>query len=243
MVKVLIGNKDIQKDINNFQFLKDNNEYEIITSNSGIETINKCKTISPEIIIINSNFLDMAYTEVIDKISNLPSEYDKCNLILTVDNPSDKMLLRNTSIIYRVFDTPFNEIDEKKAEETINSLKVKFETPNLTLKELRTILLKLGINTYSNGSQYLISAIFKCYYYPEKFTTLDNIYKIVADEYDVSKEQVKDAIRHTIDTLNTSYNTDSNNLYLKIFESSQNISSKVFLQKFVDYLHIIKSKN
>lgn len=239
MVKVLIGNKDIQTDINNFQFLKDNNEYEIITTNSGKETINKCKTINPEIIILKSNFLDMAYTEVIDKISNLPSEYDKCNLILTVDKPEDKMCLNNTSIVYKIFDIP---IDENNAKETLNSLKVKFETPRLTLRELRIILLNLGINIYSIGSQYLISAIFKCYYYPEKFITLDNIYKIVADEYDASSEQVKNAIRHTIDTLNTS-NIADKDLYSNIFSTTKNISSKIFLQKFVNYLHIVKSKN
>lgn len=239
MVKILIGNKDIQTDLKDFQFLKDNNEYEIITSNSGIETINKCKTISPSIIILNSNMGDMSYTDIIDKLSNLPSEFDKCNLILTVDNPKDKLLLSNTSIIYRVFETP---IGEKNAKEIITNLKNKFEIPNLTFRELKTILLHLGINTYSKGSQYLMSAIFKCYYYPEKFTTLDNIYKIVADESNVSKENVKDSIRHTIDTFNTSYNINSNSLYYEIFQDTQNISSKLFLQKFVDYLYKVKSK-
>lgn len=240
MVKVLIGNKNIQKGIRNFQFLQENNEFEIVTSNSGIETINKCKIIEPAIIILNSNLPDMTYTDVINRISNLPCELDKCNLILTVDNSQDKMLLSNTSIIYRVFDKNF---DEKTMKETLNVLKSKFETPTLTIRELKSILLSLGINTYSIGSQYLISAIFKCYYYPESFVTLDNVYKIVADEYNVSNEQIKNSIRHTIDTFNSSYNLSNKALYLKIFESEKNVSPKRFIQMLVDYLNRIKSKD
>lgn len=240
MVRVLIGNNDIQKELKYFQFLKNNNEYEIITTHSGKETINKCIETNPAIIILNSNFSDMVYTDVIDRISSLPSEYNKCNLILTVNKPEDKILLSNTSIIYRIFD---NSLNEHIAKETINLLKAKFETPYLPLKELKSMLLSLGINTYSIGSQYLVSAIFKCYYQPEDFITLDNIYTIVAREYDVSKEQIKNSIRHIIDTFNNSYNIMNETLYLKIFENTRDISPKLFIQKFVDYLHITKSKN
>lgn len=240
MVKVLIGNKNIQKGIKNFQFLQESNEFEVVTSSSATEIINKCQVIEPAIIVLNSNLPDMVYTEVIDRISNLPNEFNKCNLILTIDKPEDKLLLSNTSIIYRVFD---NNSDEKIARETINTLKAKFEIPALTIKELRNILLSLGINTYSIGSQYLISVIFKCYYYPENFVTLDNVYKLVADEYHISNEQIKNSIRHTIDTFNRSYNLSNKSLYLKIFENEKDISPKRFIQMLVNYLNKIKSKD
>ena len=240
MLKVLIGNKNIKKDMKNYQFIKDDPNYEIITSNSGVETIKKCVSTNPEIIILNSSFSDMHYTDVIDKISCLPNENDKCNLILTINNREDKLSLSNTSIIYRIFEKPVNLCEAK---ETMTFLKTKFELPNLSLKELKSILLDLGIPTYSLGSQFLISTIFKCYYHPETFVTLDNIYKIVANEFDVSKEQVKNSIRHIIDTFNKSYNIINEKLYFKIFGNAQNISPKQFLQRFINYLQIEKSKN
>ncbi len=240
MVKVLIGNKDIQKDLKKYQFLIDSNEYEIITSNSGIDTINKCIETNPSIIILNSNFSDIAYTDVIDKISNLPSEYDKCNLILTVNNSKDKLLLSNTSIIYKIFERPVNQDDAKQ---TLTFLKAKYELPDLSYIELKSILLSLGFNTYSIASQYLMSAIFKCYYHSETFITLDNVYVQVANEFNISKEQVKNAIRHLIETFNNSYNIINENLYLKIFENNRDISPKQFLQRFVNYLLIVKNKN
>jgi len=199
MVKVLIGDRNIQKDIDNFRFLNDNKDYQVITSTSGLETIARCREIEPSIIILDSNFDDMIYTDIIDKISLLPSELNKCNLILKVNKPEDKMLLSNTSIVYKIFDNTINENDTQKA---INILKHKFDTPDITIKELKSILLNLGIYIYSNASQYLISAILKCYYTHEHFTTLDRLYDVIADEYNVSKEQIKNSIRHLIDTFN-----------------------------------------
>lgn len=233
MTKILIGSDDITKEIKNFQFLKNKNEFEIITSNSGIETIEKCKDFNPTIIILYSNFSDIPYNEVINRIANLPSQFDKCNLILNVKSPKDKQLLSNTSIIYRIFDTPFNE---KEYQETINVLRNKFEFHKLTLKELKTILLNLRINIYSTGAQYLISTIFKCYYKPEEFITLNNVFNLVAMEFNVSKDQVKNSIRHTIDSFN---NTDDKNNYLRleIFKNNY-VSTKLFIENLVNYLHI-----
>lgn len=240
MIKVLIGDQNIQKDINNFRFLNNDNEYQVVTSVSGMETITKCRENEPSIIILGSKFDDMKYTDVIDKISDLPSEFNKCNLILTLNNPKDKLCLSNTAIIYKVFDNPVNENTVK---DTINNLKQKYEMPELTLNELRYNLLCLGINTYSNSSQYLTSAIFKCYYHPEYFITLDNIYEIIAEEYNVSKEQIKNGIRHLIDTFNKSYNLINKDLYDKIFINRENVSPKQFIQRFVNYLQTIKGQS
>ena len=87
MIKVLIGDSNIQQDIQDFNFLKNNNDIQVITSTSGSETIAKCKEVEPSIIILSSSFVDMNYADVIDKISILPNEFDKCNLILKVNNP------------------------------------------------------------------------------------------------------------------------------------------------------------
>ena len=106
----------------------------------------------------------------------------------------------------------------------------------MTLKELKTILLNLRINIYSTGAQYLISTIFKCYYKPEEFITLNNVFNLVAMEFNVSKDQVKNSIRHTIDSFN---NTDDKNNYLRleIFKNNY-VSTKLFIEDLVNYLHI-----
>lgn len=240
MTKVLIGSKSIQTDLNNFQFLKNSNEYELIFSNTGRETIDICRTISPSIIILDSNTKDINFTEVIDRISTLPDEDNKCNLILAVNNPDDKLLLSNVSIIYKVFDYPF---DINEARETINYLTRKYKIQDITKSEITTKLSKLGIFPYSVGASCLVSAIFKCYYHPEYFSTLENLYNKVVPEYNgLTSEDVKSKIRHIIDTINTSTNIDGANLYYEIFGQIKTPSPKVFITMFVDYLHKIKGK-
>lgn len=239
MTKVLIVNRNIQSALKDFQFLQNNGEYELITSNTGKETVEKCRTIKPSIIILDSNIADMNYPDIIDKISELPGEDNKCNLILTTANPKDKQLLKHTSILYEIFDSPF---DAKQAKKTIDDLEKKYNTPTITILEVNNLLLKLGINIYSLGAQCLTSAIFKCYYHPEYFYTLDNIYSIVAEEYDITKEEVKNKIRHSIDAINRSPYINEQSLYTKIFGNSPNVSSKMFIQMFVNHLHTIKSK-
>ena len=101
----------------------------------------------------------------------------------------------------------------------------------------------LGINIYSLGSQYLISAIYKCYYHPEYFTTLDNLYLIISNEYNVSKEQIKNSIRHTIDTFNRNYNVSDKSLYFSIFQTLKDISPKQFIQMFINYLQTVKDSS
>ena len=239
MTKVLIGNGDIQAGLKNFQFLKNSNEYEIIFSNSGKETIDICRTISPNIIILDSNISDMVYTDIIDTISTLPEENNKCNLILTVNNPKDKQLLSNTSIIYKIFDY---SSDAKKVKETINDLTKKYKTHDITKSEINSLISKLGIFPYSLGASCLISAIFKCYYHPEYFYTLDNLYSKVAPEYNFTVEEVKNKIRHSIDTINISTNIDGAKLYHEIFGQLSKLSPKVFILMFVNYLNKIKGK-
>ncbi len=242
MIKVLIGDSNIQQDIQDFSFLKNNSDYQVITSTSGSETIAKCKETEPSIIILYSSFVDMNYTDVIDKISILPNEIDMCNLILKVNDPMDKLVLSNTSVIYKIFDNAKND----NIEDTVNILKSKFEIPRLTIKELKFLLVALGIPPYTNSANYLASVIFKCYYNPEYFYTLDNLYRVVAEEQGVSKEQIKNGIRHLLDSFNKLYETSSNlidnNLYKKLFINEKGISSKHFIKNFVRYLQITKNK-
>lgn len=239
MTRVLIGNKNIEIDLKNFQFLQNNGEYEIITSDNGREMIDICRSVKPNIIIFNSDFQDMPYTDIIDKISTLPEENNRCNLILTVNNEKDKQLLKNTSILYEIFDYP---IDSKRAKETIGVLKEKYNKPDITVSEVNNLLLRLGMNVYSLGCQCLISAIFKCYYHPEAFFTLDNIYKIVANEYNLTKEEVKNKIRHSIDTINTSTNIFEDGLYIKIFRKLQKYIFKSFYTNVCELSKYIKKQ-
>ena len=242
MTKVLIGGRNVQTDLNDFPFLQDNTEFQIITSNSGKDLLNKCRTLTPNIIILDSNIKDMAYTDLMDRISALPYENNKCNLILSVNKPEDKLLLKNTSVLYEILDQPVNITEARNA---VDIIKSKYSIPLVTSDELEDIISRLGINLYSLGCQCLISAIFRVYYHPDDFSTLNNIYEKIKPQFDSFKltaGDIKNKVRHTIDTLNVSTTIEGQELYHSIFGDIKNPSAKIFVQKMSQYLKTIKSK-
>ena len=238
MVKVLIGNRNVQDDLNNLPFLNDITEYSVITSNTGNEIIDKCKTINPNIIMLNTNILDMSYTDIIEELSNIPEQLNKCNLILTVNTKKEKLNLKHVAIISDILESPVKENDVKPI---VNVLKMKYNVSNITFGSISRTLRNLGLNVSSGGGQYLTSTILHCYNDYNCLETLKKAYNIVAKQYGVSTERIKDAIRHTIDKLNHSYNLNENPLFVEIFGNINRISAKAFIQTFVDYLHETKN--
>lgn len=238
MVKVLIADSYLTKDKNHYEFLnKYNNKFEILKSTSGTDTIKKCSLFSPEIILMDTGFTDMPYDKVIDEIANLPNEYHKTNLILNVEKEKDRRLLKNTSVIYKIFGMPF---DEKEELESIYELKAEYEKPNVSLLEIKDLLLSLGIHTYSIASQYLSFAIWVSYYHPEKFRTFKSVCIYIAKKYSVSHTSVESSIKHLVVTFNNRYN--SGDLFLKIFKSYDYVSAKLFIERIVTYFENEKSK-
>lgn len=238
MIKVLVANKNIKNDFNSFQFLTKNNEFEIETSCTGIETIEKYKISKPSIIILDSNIADMSYTDIIDKISMFPEEDEKVNMILTLKDKKDKLLLENASKIYKILDDP---LDTDKFESTLKSMKEKFEKPKITTHEIRYLFTRLGLAINSEGANFMISAIFKNYYSPEKYPKLNDILLSIAEDYNIPKDVVRNRLRTFLNTFNNSYNIDEHKTYIKIFGHDSNITPKSFLDDFIAYLNMKKN--
>ena len=121
-----------------------------------------------------------------------------------------------------------------------NSLKNNLKISPIEINEIRYLLLNLGLSTRGEGGKYLIAAILNCYYSPEYFTKLDDILKIVGDEFNIPTENVRSKIRSRLSTFNNSYNYNEHELYFKIFIFKQKITPKVFLEYFTLYLDSIK---
>ena len=99
------------------------------------------------------------------------------------------------------------------------------------------MLLKLGLNCYHKGFEFLVSTIYKLYYCPDRFISLINIYRLVANDYDVSTDKVRSSIRHTLEALNSDFD-----LYKDIFGNCTELSPRSFIENFMMYLQNIKSK-
>lgn len=241
MVKILIADADAKSFFDFCQFLSNDKKINIENTKDGKTTISRYNEVKPNILILNSNIKDMSYSEIINHLSSLPDEKHKSNIILILNKTEEFLSIRNIAKVYAVFDSDF---DIGELLETINLMSLEFKTPPLTLDELKVYLLQFNFNKHSTCTDYMLYAIRQCYYYPETFTTLNNIFKIVAKKFDVKPKTVKEGMRKSLKALNLYQQIDPTNKIFELFvnRSLKDITPCYFLEVIVPYIRDIKNK-
>lgn len=241
MIKILIADADATSVFRFSQFLTNDENFNIEKAYDGRTTIELYDKIKPNILILNSNIHDMNYIQIINHLSSLPDEKHKSNIILVLNKPEDYSLLRNVSKVYAIFESNF---DENEMLETIQLMSSEFETPSLTLDELRVYLLQFNFSRHSICTDYMLFSIRQCYYYPETFTTLNNIFKIVAEKFNVKTQTVREGMRKSLEPLNLYQELDPTNRIFKLFVNRRTklITPCYFLEVIVPYLRNEKNK-
>ena len=239
MTKILIADENATNNFDLSQFLSNDKRFIIENTYDGITTLNKYIEIKPDILILNSHFSDINYTEIIDRLCLLPDENEISNIILIVNNIEELSLLKNANKICTILKKSHTQNDIGTA---VNLLASKMEMPKLTLKELNLYLMQLCFVSKSLCTDYMRSAIMECYHHPQSFSSLQHIFEIVAYQYNTNPKTVREGIRKSLIPLNNYRTFYTNNLILKIFDFKGDITPKVFLDKFVNYLRCIKNK-
>ena len=239
MLKILVANQDTEQRINCSQFLTNDKNFIVENTSTGLMTLNAYLETKPNILILDTNFDDIKYTDILDRISLIPIEKKKCNTILTLNNPKEILDLVNTSKIYKIFNKPLDFI---KIKDTINELKAYYTIDELTLEELDFILLQLDFNLKSNGTRYIESAILQCYYSPILLGDFELVMKNISNQYNVSEKTVREAIRSSLTPFNNSREYNHLSPIIKLFEPDINITPKLFLRTIVTYLHYKKQR-
>lgn len=240
MLKVLVASENIKQNSQYCNYLANDKDLEVISTKDGITTLNKYLSLRPNILILDTFFSDLNYTDIIDKITKLDDESSKCNTILTVNTDIKKLDLRNVEKIYSILSEPVNL---QELSQTLSNMKKKCKYAEITIDEINTYLSRLYFNLGSNGTDYITSAIFYCYYNPFALKSLDGIYDYVSKEYNVDAKTIKAGIRSSLVPLNTYRSINSQNKLLAIFNIyKDNITPKQFLKAFVPYLRYKKNK-
>lgn len=239
MLKVLVSNANIEENSMLCQFLANENCFEIENTKDSISTLNKYLKIEPDLFVLDSHFKEMCYTEIIDRISVFPNEKQKCNTILTLDRADSHIILENTSKIYGILHKP---IIFDKLSKIINLMKCELTAKNLTVEEIRILLLSLGLHLNTKGTYYMASAIMQCYYYPSMLYSLNDICRIVALQCDTTPELIKEGLRCSLMPLNKYGINSTTDSILSLLNSNRNITPSFFLEVITTYLHRKKDK-
>lgn len=200
MLKVLVSNANVEQNSRLCMFLANDKEIKLTSTNNPQSTLCKYFEIEPDVFILDSFSTGMSYTEVIDRISVSPTEKQKCNTLITLDKPEDKLSLLNTAKVYKIFNKP---LDLEYLYGTINLMRSEQSPSVLNVEEIYNLLLQLNFSLTAKGTHYFVSAILQCYYYPDAFSSLDNIFKIVGVQHNVDEVTIRNAMRSALKRFNT----------------------------------------
>lgn len=237
MLKVLVADENFEANSDCCQYLANDKSLDVISASSGINTLNKYHEIQPNILVINSDFKDKGYTEIINELSTTSQERKNCNIILTVKD-NKKLELDFMAKIYKLFYFPLDYNNIKKGIEQFNLDNIIFYEPNE--ENLRALFYKLDIYNERSGSHYLKYAIMECYKNPELINSLNDIFYLVSKQFNVSYNSIRPAMRKALKSANDFRGRSGNIGILKLFENEDSITPKNFIR--IITTHYIKQK-
>lgn len=232
MLKVLVADEDLEANSNCCQYLTNDKTLDVISTFSGIDTIKQYREIHPNVLVINSNFKDKDYFEIINELSTTSSERNNCNIILTVNDNTNKLELDFMAKVYKLFYfLDYSNI--KKGIEQYNLDNVIFYEPSE--ENLQALFYKLNLYNERLGAVYLKCAIVQCYNNPTLLNSLNSIYCLVAEAFNIDYNSVRPAMRNALKTVNNFRNRSGNKGIFKLFENEDSITPKNFIRIITTY--------
>lgn len=240
MLKILIANQNIRQNDSYCNYLENEDklkkEFHIDKTYTGQTTLSTYQRTQPNIMIMDSDFNDIDYKNILKRLSISVDEKKKCNVILTTNSLNNDFATLEVSKIYKILLKPFNY---KELFNTIKLIQSENRYPKFDIIAVYKLLLSLNFSLSYIGTQFLIQAIEYCYYFPFSLEKLDEIFKKIAFENNTSPEKVKYAIINSLKPLNKYRNYLSSpilNIFNKI-DSKKSITPKYFLEVFIVYMH------
>ena len=239
MLKVLVADKNFKANLNCCQFLANDKSLDVKSANSGIEVLNTYHEIRPDVLVINSNFEDKNFYEIINEISSTSEERNNSNIILTTDDANMLFKTKYVAKIYKLLKYPIDNQKIKNSIEQYNLDKFIFFEPSN--ENLISLFYKLNLYNDLKGASYFRFAIQECYNNPKLLNSLNDIYAEVASEFNASYSSIRPAMRNVLKSVNDYRNKKGNTGIFKLFENEDNITPRNFIR--IITTHYLKQKN
>lgn len=231
MLKVLVADENLVASQNCCQYLANDKNLDVVSSNTGINTLKTYYKIKPNILVINSDFKDKSYTDIVNELSSTSEGRNNCNIILTLETNAQPKF-NSMSKIYQVFYLSLEDkykYGNQNIKETIHQFKLDHDIfYEFNSKNLLGLFYKLQVKNHSPGGRYLTCAIEKCYDNPDLRNNLNDIFEMISIEFETSFDAVRSAMRNAL-IPSVDYHKKNGNIGLfKIFENDD-ITPKNFI--------------
>jgi len=236
MLKVLVADENLETNIDFCHFLANDKNLDVVSTSTGINTIDTYKKIKPNLLVINSNFKDKSYTNIVNELSSTSEGRNNCNIILTVENNA-RLNFISMAKIYQVFRLMENQ--ERPSHTEIKETIEQFNLDHYVFYEpsdanLISLFHKLKVYNDLEGAEYLRYAIRLCYNNPDLKKDLNNIFKLISDFYGVSINSIRPAMRRVLTPTNKAWKQNRDKGIFSLFEMEKSISPKRFIKIITD---------
>lgn len=231
MVKVMIAEDNVDLCKKYFEYLANDEEIKVISCvDNGEETLKKYLELNPDVLLLDLNLPKMNGIEIINKLTSDYEERNKCNIVVFSGSFEYMHQLYNTAKVYRVIPKPTNFDYVLK---TIKEVTIKEKEINQ--KELKNILVQLGLNVYKSNVKNLITAINIAYKKPFLLNSMNNLYLEISKQTGISPTTIKWSIRNAIGRLTKTMNAEDLCSIFSLKITLDDLTPKHFIAFMVEY--------
>ena len=230
MISVMVAEDSLEQNSKCCEFLTKDKDINVISRTlDGKSTVQEYLIKKPDVLLLDLELPLLNGLEVIDNLSLDINERKKCNIVILTGSDRLRLIMSNTSKVYKIIAKPYNLDDVLSTIKEIGSI-----PSELDRKEIKDLLYELKFNMYSKGSRYIADAIQLAYKDIDLLSNVSSLYKLVALQNDEKDNKIQRSIRSSIDTMNSHISKEQLRSFFHIYDNDI-ITPKYFFTTVVDY--------
>ncbi len=233
MINLMIAEDDINIASTYVQFLTNDKDIKVVSiTTDGERALKEYLEKKPDILILDLDMPKKNGLEIIEYLSKIPEEKDKCNIIVITGDKLKMGKIRKTSKVYEIIEKP---VDYDRLPELIKQVPLlnDFETKK------RVMFNDLKLKPSSKGTKYLSDAVDITYNNPAMENNLNDIYKIVSARREITVSKAKWGIINSIKRVNKVAPKEYLRKVFYVYDNSDEVTPKNFFTYTREYLEKI----
>lgn len=232
MIKLMIAEDNIDIGSTYVQFLTNDKDIKIVSySTDGERALIEYLEKKPDILLLDLDLPKKNGLEIIEYLSKIPEEKDKCNIIVITGDKQKIGKIRKTSKVYEIIEKP---VKFEKLVDFVKEIPLPNNNDFETKKKDMFSILKLKPS--SKGTKYLADAVEITYNDPSMEDNLNQLYNIISIKRCVTFSKAKWGIINSIKRINRVAPRDFLKKVFYVYDKYDEITPKNFFSYARDYL-------
>lgn len=232
MINLMIAEDDINIGSTYVQFLTKDKEIKIVSfTTDGERALKEYLEKKPDILLLDLDMPKMNGLEIIEYLSKIPEERNKCNIIVITGDRLKIGKIRKASKVYEIIEKP---IEYENLVEFIKQ--VPLSKNNDFEKKKKDMFIALKLKPSSKGTKCLSEAIDITYNDPTLEDNLNYLYKVVSIRRKITFSKAKWRIINSIKRINEVAPEDILKKFFYVYDKNDEVTPKNFFSYVRDYL-------